>query len=208
MKRTFLAAALAALCVVSAQAQGAVGSFSLKPMVGGTLTDIVGSDAEGTKMKVGFVGGAELSYQVAPQIAISGGALYAMQGCVMDQQYDPKMKLEYLNIPFLVNYYVAKGLAIKAGVQPGFLMKAETSASSNGISADIDVKDLYYKVDVAIPVGVSYEVSNFVIDARYCFGLMKIAKTHGTVMGQMIHDERNNVRNSMFMLTVGYNIPL
>ena len=42
MKKVLLAAAFAALCVVSVQAQNAVGTISLKPMVGGTLTTLVG----------------------------------------------------------------------------------------------------------------------------------------------------------------------
>ncbi|MBQ8655466.1 MAG: PorT family protein [Prevotella sp.] len=224
MKRTFLAAALAALCVVSAQAQDAAGSFSLKPMVGGTLTSLVGQDTEATKMKVGLVGGAELSYQVSPQFAISGGALYAMQGCHTHQSFDPKIKLHYLNIPLLANYYVAKGLAIKAGVQPGFLLGARESGWHEGARCYVNVDELFNTFDMAIPIGISYEYKHFVIDARYCFGLTKMAKEsnrYEDVSSYLPYDDPNrgytiqplgfrgtNVRNSVFMLTVGYNISL
>lgn len=208
MKRTLLAVAIATLCVVSAHAQSAVGSLSVKPMVGGTLTSVVGKDVTGAKMKIGLVAGAEMTYQVSPKFAVSGGGLYTMQGYGVDQQYDPKMKLDYLNIPIMASYYVAPGLAIKAGVQPGILLSAKETASDNGVSADIDVKDLHNTVDVSIPIGISYEIKQFVIDARYCFGVTKIEKTSGTYMGQTIQNPNNSVRNSVFMLTLGYNIPI
>lgn len=208
MKRTLLAVAIATICVVSAHAQGAVGSISLKPMVGGTLTSVYGNDVIAARMKIGLVAGAEMTYQVSPIFAVSGGGLYTMQGYGVDQQYDPKMKLDYLNIPIMVSCYVAPGFAIKAGVQPGILLSARASESGNGVSADIDIKDWYNTVDVSVPVGISYEIKQFVIDARYCLGLTKTEKTSGTFMGETYQNNANNVRNSVFMLTVGYNIPL
>ena len=208
MKKTLLVVAIATCFAVSAHAQGAVGSLSVKPMVGGTLTSVVGKDVEGAKMKVGFVAGAEMMYQMSPEFAISVGALYSMQGCALDAQYDPKLKLDYLNIPVLANYYVLSGLAIKAGVQPGFLLNAKESASGNGVSADVSIKDLCHTVDVSIPVGISYEYKQFVIDARYCFGLTKTEKASGTFQGKSIQNPNNNVRNSVFLLTLGYNIPI
>ena len=185
MKKTLLVVAIATCFAVSAHAQGAVGSLSVKPMVGGTLTSVVGKDVEGAKMKVGFVAGAEMMYQMSPEFAISVGALYSMQGCALDAQYDPKLKLDYLNIPVLANYYVLSGLAIK-----------------------VSIKDLCHTVDVSIPVGISYEYKQFVIDARYCFGLTKTEKASGTFQGKSIQNPNNNVRNSVFLLTLGYNIPI
>ena len=53
------------------------------------------------------------------------------------------------------------------------------------------------KFDLSIPLGLSYEFDDFVIDARYNLGLTNI------------YDSDNvKVKNSVIMLTVGYKIPL
>ena len=40
-------------------------------------------------------------------------------------------RLNYLNIPILANFYVTKGLALKAGIQPGFLIGSKLRVRSN-----------------------------------------------------------------------------
>ncbi len=52
-------------------------------------------------------------------------------------------------------------------------------------------------MDFSIPLGLSYEISDFVIDARYNLGVANI-NDHGI----------GKIRNSVIMLTVGYKIPL
>lgn len=49
------------------------------------------------------------------------------------------------------------------------------------------------KLDLSIPIGLSYEFSNIVLDARYNLGLTKIV-------------EHVKAKNSVFMLTLGYKI--
>ena len=123
------------------------------------------------------------------QFGLTVGAVYTMQGA-KGNNWMADFKLEYINVPVLANYYVAPGFAIKAGVQAGFMTKAKSDGA--------DLKELYNKVDFSIPVGISYEFSDFVIDARYNFGLSKIGKKEYT-------DTSN--KNSVIMLTLGYKIP-
>ena len=52
-------------------------------------------------------------------------------------------------------------------------------------------------LDFSIPLGLSYEFSDFIIDARYNLGLTNIFDTSSV-----------NVKNGVIMLTVGYKIPL
>ena len=113
----------------------------------------------------------------------------------------PLKKLTYLNFPILANYYVAPGLAIKAGVQPGFMLGAKQKAKllEGGTWYDFDESgtDGMKKFDLSIPLGLSYEFDDFVIDARYNLGL-----TNVNDLGSA------KVKNSVIMLTVGYKIPL
>ncbi|MBR6962707.1 MAG: PorT family protein [Prevotella sp.] len=203
MKKLFLIA-VAMLATLSVSAQSAPGSFSLKPMVGATLSSVRGSDADGVKMKFGLVAGTEGIYQVSDMFALSGGLLYSMQGFKTDTSLDLKVNTEYLNVPILANVYVARGLALKAGVQLGFLTKAKAKGKYGNIEEDIDIKDSMKSLDLSIPVGVSYEINNsFTIDARYNFGLSKIAKDD-----DHHYDYTAKTYNSVFMLTLGYKFDM
>ena len=102
---------------------------------------------------------------------------------------------DYLNIPVLLNAYVAKGFAIKAGVQPGILMSAKAKGKSNGQKASKSIKDYYNTFDVAIPLGISYETEDgFIIDARYNLGLLDVIK----------NNTDKACRNCVAQITLGY----
>ena len=187
MKKLFLIAALM-VATLSANAQ----QMFIKPMVGADLTTFTG-DVEDTKMKVGLVAGAEFGYNLSEQFGLTAGLLYSMQGSKY-KDIDDAQKCDYLNIPVMANYYIIPGLAIKAGIQPGFLMSAKYG--------DVDTKDAYKSFDLSVPLGLSYEISDFVIDARYNLGVSNIMDKD---LSKALGDPK--VHNSVIMLTIGYKIP-
>lgn len=191
--KKFFSFAVAILASVSMFAQTEVGAISILPKVGVNLATVTG-DLKNKKMKVDFTIGAEAAYQLTDALAVSGGLLYSGQG--VKQKHDDETEtcnLSYLNIPLLANYYVIKGLAVKAGIQPGFLL----SAKEKDDNSSEDIKSRCNSFDFAIPVGLSYEISNVVIDARYNIGLTKIYKNEDG------HKARD-YKNSVFQITVGY----
>lgn len=185
MKKLFLAAA-AMLMSVSMNAQNEVGQISIAPTVGLNISSI--TDYDSSKSKAGLAVGAVAEYGIAEKFGVSAGLMFSMQGCGWDR-HDEKKKLNYLNIPILANYYVYKGLAVKAGVQPGILLSAK--------EGDEDIKDETKGFDLSIPVGASYEYKNFVLDARYNIGVTK-----GNKEGSKSH------KNSVFQITLGYKFKL
>ncbi len=185
MKKIFMMAVMA-VAALTANAQQEAGTFSLQPKVGLNVSKITG---DGTKAKAGFAAGVEGMYQAADKFGVSLGLLYSLQGTKYEGE-DKAYNMHYLNIPILANYYVVKGLAVKAGIQPGFLV----GAKHDGKSFSDDCK----KFDFAIPVGLSYEISNIVFDARYNIGLTKTAKG----------DDVKKTKNSVFQFTVGYKFAL
>ncbi|MBQ6767952.1 MAG: PorT family protein [Prevotella sp.] len=208
MKKVFLAIVAVVLSASSAMAQSPAGSVYVKPMVGGTLTTLTKND--NSKMKLGLVGGAEVGYQVSDAFAVTGGVLASMQGAKMKdysevvagETYsvkDASTSLTYLNIPILANYYIVPGLSIKAGIQPGFLLSHKSKATEVTPAGEFKEEETstsgLKKFDFSIPLGLSYEISDFVIDARYNLGLTKVSKAADS-------------KNSVIMLTVGYKIPL
>lgn len=61
------------------------------------------------------------------------------------------------------------------------------------LSADVDIKDECNTFNLAIPVGISYEYKNIVLDARYAIGVTNWAK-----------DSDESIRNSSFQITLAY----
>ena len=188
--KKFMMIVTLAVVTLTASAQHEVGSLTLQPKVGLTLANL--TKFTDSKIKAGFQAGVELEYQFAPQMSIAGAAVYSDQGAKGDNGL--KENLGYINIPIVFNYYVANGFAIKAGVQPAFLTSAKDKASGNSV----DIKDACNKFDFSIPVGLSYEISNVVIDARYNFGLTKVYKGSDVIKS----------KNSVIQITLGYKFDL
>ena len=191
MKKLLVMAAVM-LASVGAYAQHAVGSFTLQPKVGMNIANL--TDADDADARIGFVGGLETEYQATDIFALSAGVLYSMQGCKYDNdKVKTTSKLDYINIPIMANVYVAKGLAVKLGVQPAFNVNSEVKFSNgnSSVSKDADVKSF----DFSIPVGISYEYSNVVLDARYNWGLTKVV-------------DGSDSKNSVFQITLGYKFDL
>lgn len=168
----------------------------------------------------GFVIGAEAEYQLTNMISLAAGVNYSLQGSAWEdyemkagsnklELKDAKVELGYVTIPVVANFYLFKGFAVKAGIQPGFLTNAKTKATIKGemegynISSDIDedMKDNCKKFDLSIPMGVSYQFKVPVtVDLRYNLGVTKVNKE--SVSGE------KDCKNNVVQLTVGYKFAL
>lgn len=199
MKKIMLMAVVL-LSSVAASAQHAVGSITLQPKVGMNVANL--TEFDNTDSRIGLAAGAELEYQVSDIFSLSAGALYSMQGAkydqtILNQDIRTTTKLDYINVPIMANVYVVKGLAVKLGIQPGFNVNSKQTFSGKTVLGDIDKKyELDAKsVDFSIPVGLSYEYNNVVLDARYNWGLTKVF-------------DGSDAKNSVFQITLGYKFDL
>ena len=192
---------------VGAFAQHEVGSLTIQPKVGLNIANYTNSD--GTDSRIGLAIGAEFESQITNRFSLSVGALYSMQGAKIATvdastgiNVKTTFKTDYINIPIMANVYVVQGLALKAGIQPGINVNASYSASAQGVTvsgklSDVGVGVNVKTLDFAIPVGLSYEYKNFVIDGRYNIGLTEVVK-----------DDIDKSKNSVFQFTVGYKFNL
>lgn len=194
MKKMFLAAAMM-LVSVATFAQNAVGQITIQPKVGLNIANI--TDADDADARIGLAAGAEFEYGVTDMIGVSAGLVYSMQGYKFSEgNYDTTVKLDYLNVPILANVYVAPGLAVKLGVQPGFKLSSKVKIEGSGTSIEGESDDDGVKgFDLAIPVGVSYQYQNIVLDARYNWGVTKVF-------------DDGDSKNSVFQITLGYKFSL
>ena len=192
MRKVIIMAVLM-LSSVAAFAQRPVGSLTVQPKIGMNFATL--TKADDSESRIGLVAGAELEYQISDIFSISGGALYSQQGCEWSEDGRTKTnKLDYINIPVLANVYVVKNLAVKFGVQPAFNVNSKAKASQGDSSIQGSIEGIK-TFDFSIPIGLSYEYKNIVIDGRYNFGLTKVSKYADS-------------KNSVFQLTLGYKLDI
>ena len=206
MKKTFLIASLTMLSF-AAFAQHEVGTLTIQPKLGLNIANYAGGEGS-SDPRIGIAAGAEFEYQISKMFSLSAGLLYSMQGC-KDSGYSEGLyvktteKTDYINMPIMANIYVAKGFALKLGIQPALNVSAGYTISTQGVEISGDYSDPGLEVnsfDFAFPVGLSYEYKNFVADARYNFGVTKIYKDY---LGVSFKD-----KNSVFQITLGYKFKL
>ena len=196
MKKLFLLAAImmASTCVF---AQHESGSLTLQPRIGFSAADF--NNTSDTEARVGLVVGPEFEYTLSNRFSLGFGLNYSQQGTKI-KDTDVTFKLDYLTIPIVANVYLFKGFALKAGIQPGINLSAKLDAKNAKVDLDNDEVKAF---DLAIPVGLSYEFRNFVLDARYNFGVTKIFDEKKLPTGVDIDS-----KNLGFQLTLGYKITL
>jgi len=195
MKKFFLMAVMAVACL-TANAQNArhsEGSFTIQPMIGiaaGTLSGTY-SDFEISSKdpRAGLTIGAEAEYYTkTPWLSVSAALMYTQQG--WETKANGKtytQKLDYINIPVLANFYVAKGFALKIGLQPGFLVSADDKSS-------------FESFNLSMPIGLSYEFKNGItLDLRGTPGLTAVNKNSNSDW---------KLRSDCSTLTIGYKFSL
>ncbi len=195
--KKFLVMAAMVLSSVGAFAQYEGGEFTIQPKVGINASSNSNSNSE---FKIGFVGGVEGEYHFNKTIGLSAGIIYSQEGVKGKEieGVERKYNMDYINIPILANFYVVKGLALKAGIQPGFNVSAKHKVSHNGNSVSANMKDENLdvnSVNFSIPVGISYEYANVCLDARYNIGVSHMIKDY-------------NDTGMVFQLTLGYKFKL
>jgi len=195
------------MVALSISAQHEEGEITLQPKVGMNIATL--SDANKPIVNLHF--GLETEYMMSDQLNLAIGAIVSNQGAKYDEDAELltgyNVDLDYFQVPVTLGYYVLPGLSVKAGLQLGFRMKAKVKLDEGG-KFDMDELAKYSKLvnpdedysvnkfDLSIPVGISYEFSNFVLDARYNWGLLKIQKNTDAFY------------NRCFMLSLGYKFQI
>lgn len=120
---------------------------------------------------LGLIGHTHLAPQWAlqPELMFSAqGAKYTIAGV------ETKLKLNYINIPLMIQYMFDNGFRLQAGPQLGILASANSSVNDN----DTDIKDSMETVEFGLGGGIGYvdNSSGLGIDLRYNRGISNINK--------------------------------
>jgi len=123
--------------------------------------------------KIGFNLGILGHIHVAKHFALQPEIQYSTQGAkYTDDNGNNTYKLNYINVPVLLQYMWDNGFRLQAGPQAGILVSAK--AENNGITGDI--KNSFKPLDLGVSFGASYihPSTGVGIDARYNLGLSNI----------------------------------
>ena len=192
MKKIFNLIA-AALISVSASAQSETGSITIQPNVGMTVASATSDAGQGSKCAVGLTAGVEGMYMFTDKFGATLGV--SLTGYNISGKEGPeKGKISsnyYICVPVMADYYVAPGLALKAGVSVNFLATSKFDGE-NKVDGE-KYRNLLKRGFISIPVGASYEINGFVFDARYNIGVRNV-----------ITDRDVESTFNAFSFTVGY----
>ena len=215
------------IATMSASAQVDAGDWAITPRVGIGIADLTGKLYDPDKAAgsydatlhpiTSFVAGIEAEYGMTDQLSLAFGMAFSTQGAkTTDGLF--KVAMDYLNVPVTVQFYpIPKcGLAIKAGAQFSFLTRKKITIDGRTYDADYhkvllrnrwggynvtyvetEVSKQFNKFDFSIPIGISYELYHFVLDARYNLGLTKVMK-----------DDPEASKHSVWQFTLGYKFDL
>ena len=175
-----------------------------------------------SKNRAGFMAGADVEYRATEYVGVSLGAYYARLGyrfadyetveSADKKQYwgikNHHADIDYIQVPLMLKGYVNRQLVAMVGIQAGFrcgdakFSYEETSLEKdkNGSTYYKDTKEVEgtlaaKSMNISIPVGVSYEYMNVILDARYNIGLTKL-------------NDVEHPKNNFLTFTVGYRFTL
>jgi|TARA_B110000014_G_scaffold262388_1_gene256248 cellobiose-specific phosphotransferase system component IIB len=117
--------------------------------------------------------------------------LYSSKGFKFDDEYqESNNRLNYIDLPLLLKFYITKNFNVVLGPQASFLL---TAVSSSDSSYDADITGLN-NLDFGLNLGLGIKFNtNMTLDLRYAPGLSNINK----------ESDLNN-KNSLFLVSLGY----
>lgn len=175
---------------VQAQTEITVG-----PKFGWNITNISNMSDSKNKMSINLGGFAEFKFN--DYFALQPELLYSRQGFrAKDDGVKVKTRVNYLNIPILAKFYVLDGLSVDLGPQLGFALNGKTKSKHGGTTVKHKITNIN-TCDISFAIGASYEYEQFVLSARYNFGLTNVWDKD--VVGE-------NNKNHVFQLSVGYRL--
>ena len=194
MKKLLTMVVVALMTTMNVSAQTA-GEVNYRFQIGPNMSTLTNSDD--AKYKIGYSVGAGFDFCLTDKFAIGLDITRDNIGA-KSKYYDENVNLEYIGFGPLARYYATPWLCLYAGPEINFLTSAKID--------DASCKSICKKNEFSVPVGISFEpvISKnrniaLTVDLRYRIGLSKVNKE--SFIGA------NDVKNSAFILTIGYKAP-
>ncbi|MBQ1964290.1 MAG: PorT family protein [Tidjanibacter sp.] len=177
MKKILLLCAAALMVATAANAQG----WAWGPKVGATFSTING--VRDVKVREGVTAGLFFESVACNWFVVEADLLFSMQGFKMNDEYDSKVRLNYLSMPVVGKYYVIDGLNLQMGAEFDYLI--HSGIKSDNDSFDIDGE--FNRFNIQLIAGMAYDFDfGMVLEGRYSYGLSPLATTTKDVYSGML----------------------
>lgn len=172
MKKLILSLAIVALTTTAVNAQ--VG-FGVKG--GLNISSLRDEEDDDAKSLIGGNGGLFANIPLSGMFSIQPEVLYSLEGAAYEGAGDPKLFLNYINIPLMLKYSDPSGFYGELGPQIGILASAKAKADGE---EDEDVKEVFKSTNFSLGIGAGWNFSPQVgVGVRYNLGLSNIADFPG-----------------------------
>lgn len=142
--------------------------------------------------KTSFYVGGLIEIKVTDKFIIQPEVIYSSQGCKFKSDSNIALELDYINIPIMAKYIVAKDFSIEAGPQIGFLTDAIATSGSNSAG----FRKFVTTTDLSIGFGAGYDITKHInIGIRYNAGITTVLKNLPI---------STDVKNSVFQIGAAY----
>lgn len=152
------------------------------------VTNLMG-DVKDVAIRTSIHAGLVAEIIVSDKFSVQPELLYSGQGATVTSDGGGRIKLDYITLPVLAKFPIAKSLSLEAGPQVGFLIsgKYKTNDSNEKIEG-------LKTIDFGLDAGLEYELNNGVFfQARYNIGLTDTG----------LAGDNNRASNSVIQFSIG-----
>jgi hypothetical protein len=172
------------------------------------LTNLHSDNFSDDHMKAGFSAGIFSKIPITPGFSIQPELLYSLKGSKSDYnnvvqgsgQY--RFNLGYIELPLLAVVNLSKNFSIHAGGYGSYLTNVNIKDVNNqgNVNGITEVNaDNFNRWDFGLAGGIGFDIENFMMGARYNYGLTNIGKS-----GNTSGDVFGNAKNYGLSIYVGF----
>lgn len=165
-KSIILVVAVCATSIMSAQKSKLDEGVKLGIKGGLNISSFMG-DMDDITIRTSIHAGLVAEFIVSDKFSVQPELLYSGQGASRTDTGGGRYKFDYITLPVLAKFPIAKSLSLETGPQVGFLISNKYKTNDSNKKVD-DIKT----IDFGLNAGLNYELKNGVFfQARYNLGL-------------------------------------
>jgi opacity protein-like surface antigen len=219
MKNVILTVVMVLLLGVAASAQQATVGVTGKGLKLGFGIANINTDYneldEFLDSRMGFSGGAFLTYSLSRQIAVQPEILYVTKGAAKDIFFfNAHLNLDYLEIPVLLKFDFVPDGKLRPNLYAGPALDVLLASKFHIIDETYDIKDYTKGMDFSLVFGGGFDYNRVTFDIRYTLGLTgivdaadKINEAIGSEPGDSYYLEGDpSVKNTNLSFMLGFKL--
>ena len=139
--------------------------------------------------RIGLHVGGLAHIHLTPQWALQPEVVYSQEGAKLN---DVKLKLDYINIPLMLQYMFDNGFRLEAGPQLGLMVNSKAEDDDEN---EDDLDDVFKTTNVGLGFGLNYlSYSGLGVGGRYVLGLSDISESNTSKV------KSGNIQLSLFYM--------